>query len=87
MTFLARVLQTFEGIGIALEAIRANKVRAFLTIFGVAIGVFVVVAMAAAVHGITASFRSDVDALGATSFQVFQPYSPPKATAVKAAMR
>jgi ABC-type antimicrobial peptide transport system permease subunit len=50
---------------IALEAIRSNKVRAFLTIFGVAIGVFVVVAMAAAVHGMTASFKQDVEAFGA----------------------
>jgi putative ABC transport system permease protein len=65
-----RVLSLFEGVAIALEAIRSNKVRAGLTIGGVAIGVFVVVAMAAAVHGVTASFRSDVDALGATSFQV-----------------
>ncbi len=65
-----RILQTLEGVVIALEAIRGNKVRAFLTIFGVAIGVFVVVAMAATVHGITASFKQDVDAFGATSFQV-----------------
>jgi putative ABC transport system permease protein len=70
VTFFARVLQTFEGIGIALEALRANKVRAFLTIFGVAIGVFVVVAMAATVHGMTRSFQSDVESFGATSFQV-----------------
>jgi hypothetical protein len=37
---------------------------------GVAVGVFVVTAMAAAVHGIRASFQGDVDAFGATSFQV-----------------
>jgi putative ABC transport system permease protein len=67
---MTRLLQTFEGIGIALEALRANKVRAFLTIFGVAIGVFVVVAMAAAVHGMTRSFQQDVESFGATSFQV-----------------
>jgi putative ABC transport system permease protein len=62
--------QILEGVGIAFEAIRANRVRAALTIGGVAIGVFVVVAMAAAVHGITTSFQQDVDALGATTFQV-----------------
>jgi putative ABC transport system permease protein len=65
-----RILVISEGVLIALEAIRANKVRAFLTIMGVAVGVFVVVAMSAAVHGITASFKEDVDAFGATSFQV-----------------
>ena len=59
-----------EGIGMALESLRANKVRAFLTIAGVATGVFVVVAMGATVHGIRQSFQSDLDEFGATSFQV-----------------
>ena len=33
----------FEGIGIALDSIKSNRVRAGLTILGVAVGVFVVV--------------------------------------------
>ena len=70
MRITDRFFSLVEGVVIALEAIRGNRVRAALTIGGVAIGVFVVVAMAAAVHGVTASFRSDVDAMGATSFQV-----------------
>ncbi len=70
MRLIDRLVQMFEGVVIALEAIRANKVRAGLTIAGVAIGVFVVVAMSAAVHGITASFQNDVNDLGATTFQV-----------------
>ena len=79
MPSLTRLLnqlgQTLEGVVIAFEAIRANRVRAALTIGGVAIGVFVVVAMSAAVHGVTASFQQDVDALGATTFQVRVPRS------------
>jgi putative ABC transport system permease protein len=59
-----------EGVIIALDALRANKVRAALTIMGIAVGVFVVVAMAAATHGIKMSFKEDVDAFGASSFQV-----------------
>ena len=70
MRFFDRVLLIFEGIGIAFDAIRQNKVRAALTIMGVAVGVFVVTAMAATVHGIRASFQEDVDSFGATSFQV-----------------
>ncbi len=70
MRFIDRVSMAFEGIGMALEAMRANKVRASLTIAGVAIGVFVVVAMGAAVNGIRNSFQSDLDEFGATSFQV-----------------
>ena len=70
MRFFDRFFLAFEGVGMALESIRANKVRAGLTIMGVAVGVFVVVAMAAATHGIKMSFKEDVDAFGASSFQV-----------------
>jgi putative ABC transport system permease protein len=70
MRILDRIRMVFEGVGIAFDAMRANKVRASLTIMGVAIGVFVVTAIGAAVHGIRESFKSDVDAFGATSFQV-----------------
>lgn len=70
MRFIDRLFVALEGIGMALDAIRANKVRAGLTIAGVAIGVFVVVAMGATVHGIRQSFQSDLDEFGATSFQV-----------------
>ena len=61
-----------EGIGIAFDAIRANKVRAGLTILGVAVGVFVVVAMSAAVHGINASVARDLESAGPTSFYVYK---------------
>jgi putative ABC transport system permease protein len=70
MRLLDRLTIIKEGIGIAIDAIRSNKVRASLTIMGVAVGVFVVTAMAAAVHGMRASFQGDVEAFGATSFQV-----------------
>jgi putative ABC transport system permease protein len=70
MRIVDRIWLVFEGVGIAFDAMRANKVRASLTIMGVAIGVFVVTAIGATVHGIRESFRSDVDAFGATSFQV-----------------
>ena len=70
MRIVDRIVSASEGVVIAIDAIRANKVRAGLTIMGIAVGVFVVVAMAAATHGIKESFREDVDAFGATSFQV-----------------
>jgi putative ABC transport system permease protein len=65
-----RFAMTFEGMLMALESLRANKVRAALTISGVAIGVFVVVAMGATVHGIRQSFQSDMDEFGTSTFQV-----------------
>jgi len=45
MRLAQRVFNALEGVGMAIDAIRSNKVRAALTIMGVAIGVFVVVAL------------------------------------------
>jgi putative ABC transport system permease protein len=70
MRFIDRLAMTLEGVKMALESLQANKVRAALTISGVAVGVFVVVAMGATVHGIRQSFQSDMDAFGTASFQV-----------------
>ena len=41
-----------EGIGIALDALRSNKLRSTLTILGVVIGVTTVMAIASMVQGI-----------------------------------
>jgi putative ABC transport system permease protein len=65
-----RVSALAEGILIALDALRANKVRAALTILGVAIGVFVVVVMSAAIHGISENVARDFESAGPTSFTV-----------------
>ena len=65
-----KILMSLEGAVIAIDSLRANKVRAALTISGVAVGVFVVVAMGAAVHGIRESFQKDMDEFGTSSFQV-----------------
>ncbi len=61
-----------EGVGIAFSAIRENKVRAALTILGVAVGVFVVVTLSAAVHGINESVAKDLESAGPTSFYMFR---------------
>jgi len=52
MRFFAILLHAVEGVSIALESIRANKGRAALTILGVAVGVFVVVALSSVVRGV-----------------------------------
>ncbi len=64
---LARLL---EGISIALDSIRANKVRAFLTILGVAVGVMVVIAMASAITGINRGVQEQLETLGPKTFFV-----------------
>ena len=72
MRLSARMTTIAEGVGIALDAIRANKSRAALTILGVAIGVFVVVAMSSVVRGVNESFARDLEAAGPTSFFVYR---------------
>jgi putative ABC transport system permease protein len=70
---LGRGLTAFrEGIGIALDSLRANKTRAALTILGVTIGVAVVVTMAAAVEGINSSVEESIRETGPTTFYVLR---------------
>jgi putative ABC transport system permease protein len=59
-----------EGVRIATDAIRANKTRASLTILGVAIGVAVVVTMAALITGIRTSILEAFEAAGPENFIV-----------------
>lgn len=63
-----RLFTLFEGVSIALDSLRANKVRAALTILGIAVGVFVVVVISAAIHGINASVAKDFESTGPTTF-------------------
>ncbi|HEY2807034.1 MAG TPA: ABC transporter permease [Gemmatimonadales bacterium] len=61
-----------EGVGIALDSLRANKTRAALTILGIAIGVMVVMAMSATVKGINKSLDDILAQTGPTTFFVFR---------------
>ncbi|MEA2723994.1 MAG: putative transport system permease protein [Gemmatimonadales bacterium] len=64
-----------EGSTIALDSIRANKVRAALTILGVAIGVTVVIAMASAITGINRSITGILESAGPKTFFVYRYFS------------
>lgn len=70
MSLHARLYNVTEGVRIAVESIVGNKVRAGLTILGVAVGVFVVVVISAAVHGINTSVAKDFESTGPTTFFV-----------------
>lgn len=59
-----------EGFRIAVAAIRANKLRSSLTILGVAIGVAVVVTMAALITGIRSSILEAFESAGQENFIV-----------------
>ena len=59
-----------EGVLIALESLRANKVRAALTILGIVIGVATVMTMAAAIGGFRSSVMESLEAIGPKNFIV-----------------
>jgi putative ABC transport system permease protein len=69
------VSRMLEGSAIALDSIRANKVRATLTILGVAIGVTVVIAMASAITGINQSVTNILESAGPKTFFVQRYFS------------
>lgn len=62
MSFLPEL---WEGLRIALEAIRANKLRSALTTLGIVIGVVTVTLMAAAIEGLNQAFLRSISAIGA----------------------
>jgi putative ABC transport system permease protein len=72
---LALLSRAVEGAAIALDSLRSNKVRAALTILGVAIGVTVVIAMASAITGINRSITGILEAAGPKTFFVFRYFS------------
>lgn len=61
-----------EGVGIALDSLRANKARAALTILGVAIGVMVVMVIAAMISGINRSVSDIFEQIAPRTFLVWR---------------
>ena len=70
MRITDRIQSLVEGVAIAVDSLRANRVRAALTILGIAIGVFVVVVMSAAIQGINNSVAAEFERAGPTTFFV-----------------
>jgi putative ABC transport system permease protein len=64
-----------EGVGIALDSLRSNKVRAALTILGVAIGVMVVMVIGALIAGFDKGLSDQLNTLGPKTFWVGRFYS------------
>ena len=62
----------FEGVGIALDSLRSNKRRAALTILGVAIGVTVVMVIAAMISGINRSVSNIFESIAPRTFLVWR---------------
>jgi putative ABC transport system permease protein len=62
--------QLKESAVMALGAIRANKLRASLTLLGVAVGVFSIIAVMTAMEVLRSSIEVGLAGLGANTFQL-----------------
>jgi putative ABC transport system permease protein len=72
MIFTERIQSNFQ---IALDTLRANKLRSALTILGVVIGVSTVMTMAAIVQGIKDQIVRTIEIAGPTTFYVVKVFS------------
>ena len=64
-----------EGFFIAIDSMRANKLRSALTILGVVIGVATVMAMASMVQGLKSQILNVLETAGPTTFYVVRFFS------------
>lgn len=56
-----------ESLSIALDALRANKLRSSLTVLGVAIGVVTVIFMVSIIQGLNRAFAEQIESLGSNT--------------------
>src|SRR5919199_79461 len=64
-----------ENFWMALQTLRSNKLRSILTVVGVVIGVWTVMAIASIISGIDTAVRKEVESFGTRSIYIakFQP--------------
>src|SRR5262245_29672362 len=68
----------YESLKMALSTLRANKLRSFLTVTGVVIGVWVVMVIASFICGIDYAVAKEIESFGANSIFVLK-YDPARA--------
>src|SRR2546423_14521393 len=55
------------GLKMALEEFRSNKLRTFLSLFGITIGIFCIIGVLATVNSLKRNVQNDINALGTNS--------------------
>jgi putative ABC transport system permease protein len=61
---LLSLAEVRDAIGMALESVKANKFRSFLTILGVMVGVGAVISMASIIDGLNLAAEAEIDMMG-----------------------
>lgn len=69
-SFETLLYEVRESLGMALAALRTNKLRSILTLLGIAVGVFSIIAVMTAMGVLLSSIESGLSQLGANTFQV-----------------
>jgi len=74
---MIRILRSdiYENLKMAIDTLRANKLRSFLTVFGVVIGVITVMLIASIISGIDVSVKREVESFGTRSIYISK-YNP-----------
>jgi putative ABC transport system permease protein len=67
-----------DTVGMALDAIRSNKFRSFLTVLGIVVGVTTVVAVASILTGLRSSITSMIEEYGTNNIYAFHLSTGPR---------
>ncbi len=70
MNFLGKTF--FENFKMAFQTLRSNKLRSFLTIFGVIIGVITVMLISSIISGIDMAVKKEVESFGTRSIFLYK---------------
>ena len=60
----------YENFKMAIATLRGNKLRSFLTVFGVVIGIITVMLIASIISGIDVSVKREVESFGTRSIYI-----------------
>jgi putative ABC transport system permease protein len=81
--------EVFENVSVAIETLRANKVRSGLTILGIVVGVTTVIAVASIIDGLNGEITQRVERLGSKTLFItrFPPMQDPNRLPAKIRVR
>jgi putative ABC transport system permease protein len=65
-------MNILESVKLAIDSIRVNKLRTFLTLLSISIGVFAIIGAGSLVASINSTVEGEIEALGETTFYIFK---------------
>lgn len=65
-------MNILESVKLAVDSIRVNKLRTFLTLLSIAIGVFAIIGAGSLVQSINNTVEGEIESLGETTFYIFK---------------